>query len=51
MANRDWRHEAASPDLKFQNLLTRDCGAPAFNYGGVHNGTACHMIVWSTVLT
>jgi hypothetical protein len=29
MVSRDWRHEATSPDRKFQNLLTRDCGAPA----------------------
>jgi hypothetical protein len=27
MVSRDWRHEATSPDRKFRNLLTRDCGA------------------------
>jgi hypothetical protein len=29
MVSRDWRHEATSPDRKFHNLLTRDCGALA----------------------
>ena len=29
MASRDWRRKATSPDLKFQNLPTRDSGAPA----------------------